>query len=123
MAPADVAASFVPEPAAPPGGSDVALLGAGIGTGLNGVMRRRAFFLGLHDAGVDFEGGGGGEGDRVWDDLEVRYLWCDRSVYEMPWGTWALRGELEEAKRQGKRMRSISVARLAGANHFVSWVF
>ena len=59
MSPADVAASFVPEPAAPPGGSDVALLGAGIGTGLNGVMRRRAFYLGLHDFDVDFEGEGG----------------------------------------------------------------
>lgn len=105
----DIQTNFVQEPTAV-GGSDLMLLEGGIGTGLNEVMRKSAFYLTEPDED---------EGDN-WADVELRYLWCDRSVYEMPWGTWALRNELEEAKQQGRRMRNITMARLSGANHFVS---
>jgi hypothetical protein len=91
-----------------PGGSDLLLLGGGIATGLNEAMWRGALYL-----------SGDGSGNE-WADVELRYLWCDRSVYEMPWGTWALKKEVEDAKRKGLPLRNLSIVRLRGANHFVS---
>lgn len=96
-----------------PGGSDLTLLGLGIATELWAALKDKAFYP--TEKAFDEDGTG--------EDLagvELRYLWCDRSVYEMPWGTWTLRAELDEAKAKGRRMRNINVVRLAGANHFVS---
>ena len=73
----------------------------------------------LQDPNTSEDDDEGDTGDD-WADVEVRYLWCDRSVYEMPWGTWALRKELEEAQAKGLRTRRLAIARLRGANHFVS---
>ncbi|KAI0328019.1 hypothetical protein GY45DRAFT_1307556 [Cubamyces sp. BRFM 1775] len=61
------------------------------------------------------------EGASNWEDVEVRHLWCDRSVWEMPWGTKKLMDEIEEAKKAGKRVRDVVFARLKGANHFAHW--
>lgn len=104
----EVQSCFHEKPAGP-GGSDALLLVGGIATGLNTALRKSAFFP------EDSEG----KGDD-WADIELRYLWCDRSVYEMPWGTWALRSELDEAKKKGLRMRNVTIVCLPGANHFVS---
>lgn len=107
MSPLDLQTNFFPEIAGP-GGSDLLLLNATLAAGVNAAVRKQAFFLATE----------GGNDD--WGDIELRYLWCDRSVYEVPWGTWALRNEMEEAQSNSWRMRNIKIARLAGANHFVS---
>lgn len=96
--------AFHPGPAGPEG-SDRLLVLAGIASGLNRIMKEEGFYP---------------EGEDPWKHVEVRYLWCSQSVYEGPWGAWALRKELEEANKAGRRTRNINVVCLRGANHFVS---
>ncbi|GJE93983.1 hypothetical protein PsYK624_101500 [Phanerochaete sordida] len=105
FAPEELAQVFHQGPTGP-GGSDLALLRAGIASGLNAKMKDEGFYPAADDE---------------WHDVEIRYLWCDRSVYEMPWGTWALRKELEEARAAGRRTRNLTVVCLPGANHFAHW--
>ena len=62
------------------------------------------------------------EGASNWENVEVRHLWCDRSVWEMPWGTKMLKEEIDEAKKAGKHVRDVVFARLVGGNHFVSTI-
>ncbi|KAJ8488426.1 hypothetical protein ONZ51_g3568 [Trametes cubensis] len=61
------------------------------------------------------------EGASNWENVEVRHLWCDRSVWEMPWGTKMLKEEIDEAKKAGKHVRDVVFARLVGGNHFAHW--
>jgi len=114
LTPEELASSFLPQPAGP-GGSDLLLLNGGIASGSNRVSKNEAFYLkDKHDEGEE-------EGGDQWEDVELRYLWCSRSVYEMPWGMWALRAELEEAKKKGVKMRNVTIVCLEGANHFAHW--
>ena len=103
FSPEEFAQVFHPGPAGHEG-SDLLLLNAGIATGLNKRMKDE----GLYPQGED-----------VWRDVEVRYLWCDRSVFEVPVGMWGLRKELEEEKEAGRPVRNVTIVRLRGANHFV----
>ncbi|KAF7790431.1 hypothetical protein EIP86_001386 [Pleurotus ostreatoroseus] len=93
-----------------PGGSDDVLMHAGIRHGLWSAIREGALYIPVS--------GDARESD--WDGIELRYIWCDQSVWEMPWGTWALQAELDNAKNSGRPLRNISLTRLTGANHFVS---
>lgn len=112
LTPEELSSSFLPQPAGP-GGSDLLQLNGGISSGLNKVMKDKAIY---------FTGPEGDEDqDDRWQDVELRYLWCDRSVYEMPWGTWAFRKEIEEAEKKGLKMRKITIVCLEGANHFAHW--
>lgn len=61
-----------------------------------------------------------GEGADEWPNVEVRYLWCDHSIWEMPLAAFRLSRDLEEATSQGKRVRKVDFVRFRGANHFVS---
>ncbi|KAI0365121.1 alpha/beta-hydrolase [Pilatotrama ljubarskyi] len=61
------------------------------------------------------------EGASNWSHVEVRQVWCDRSVWEMPWCVKLLTEELEEARRAGKNPRDIVFVRFEGANHFAHW--
>lgn len=54
-----------------------------------------------------------------WANIKLKYIWCDMSVWEMPWGVWKLEKELEGAKTAGKPFRTTSVLRMRGCNHFV----
>lgn len=117
MSPEDIQANLHAPPAIP-GGSDDLLLAAGIRHGLYDVMRRAALFFTSSGASE----GQGEEENAVrseWKGIELRYIWCDRSVWEMPWGVWALQEELEEARKAGKEVRNVVLVRLKGANHFV----
>ncbi|KAB5581268.1 hypothetical protein GE09DRAFT_1256634 [Coniochaeta sp. 2T2.1] len=108
----EVAVFFSPGPAGP-GGSDSALLMQGLTSGVNARNFERTVF---HDA----------EANKLsqlqWSAIPLRYLWCDRSDYEMPWCKWRLEEYLEKGRSSGRRMRSVSIACLEGANHFVSLV-
>ncbi|KAH9158762.1 alpha/beta-hydrolase [Lactarius sanguifluus] len=50
----------------------------------------------------------------AWPNVEFRYVWCDRSVWLMPWGIWSF-------PRTEKRIRKHSVVRMRGANHCAHW--
>ena len=100
-----------------PGGSDYTLVHAGVDHGLWATIRKAALYppAAAPDGAVRSS----------WDEVELRYIWCEQSDWEIPWGAWAFQAEMEEAKAYGRRMRRVSVARLASANHFVSapaWV-
>ncbi|KAI0669369.1 hypothetical protein C8Q78DRAFT_208939 [Trametes maxima] len=61
------------------------------------------------------------EGASNWVGVEVRHVWCDHSIWEMPWGAKFIVEELEEAKRAGRPIRDVQVVRFRGANHFAHW--
>lgn len=118
MSPEDIQAKLHAPPAIP-GGSDDLLVVTGIRHGLYDTMRRATLLFA--DPG-DTEAEAGKEEDAVrsdWKGIELRYIWCDRSVWEVPWGTWALQAELEEARKAGNEIRNVVIFRLKGANHFV----
>lgn len=108
MTPEEIQACFSTGPAGP-GGSDLETMNLGFAKGRNARMRERAFYL-EHKPTA---------GASNWANVPLRYVWCDRSAYVMPWGASCLCSELENAKKSGRRMRNISVVCLPGANHFV----
>ena len=55
-----------------------------------------------------------------WRNLEFRVVWCDQSIWMMPWAAKHIAMELDEAKRAGKATRPITLVRVRNANHFVS---
>ena len=72
-------------------------------------LRKKAFSLQDVPAGED-----------DWRSVELRYIWCDRSIWEMPLLAWTLPRELEEVEKAGGSVRKVNYARFRGANHFVS---
>ena len=110
MSKEDIESALYPPPANP-GGSDNVLMELGIRYGLYSTLREASLYPPerLSDKYAS-----------SWDSVTLRYVWCDRSVWEMPWGTWALQSELDNAKKDGKRTRQVELVRLDGANHFVS---
>ncbi|KAI0702380.1 alpha/beta-hydrolase [Cerioporus squamosus] len=109
---ADRAAALYPAPG-DPGGSDALLLVGGIQSGAFAALFERAIALPTSQAESEVTDG--------WADVEVRNVWCDRSVWEMPWSVWHLRAKLESEKKAGKALRDVTLLRLRGANHFVHW--
>ncbi|KAI0682296.1 Alpha/Beta hydrolase protein [Cerioporus squamosus] len=53
-----------------------------------------------------------------WRDVELRVVWCDQSLWAIPWVAKGMATELEEAKRTGRDVRRVSLVRLRGGNHF-----
>lgn len=106
MTPEEIQACFS---AGPAGGSDLETTILGYAKGHHARIRERAFYI-EHRLTA---------GASNWADVPLRYVWCDRSIYMMPWGASCLCSELENAKKSGRRMRNISVVCLPGANHFV----
>ncbi|KAI9061797.1 alpha/beta-hydrolase [Trametes sanguinea] len=94
-----------------PGGSDALLLHFGIKLGLYEPLRKGA----LYQPPQDWE-----SGDAL-RDVEVRYVSCERSVWEMPWGTMYLEKELKEARAKGLPLRNVRLVFVKDANHFVQW--
>ncbi|KAI8973137.1 hypothetical protein BD414DRAFT_468831 [Trametes punicea] len=95
-----------------PRGSDGMLFGTGLSTGLFERLAKAALYPARDDERAARD---------TWRDTEVRYIWCDHSVGDVPWGTWKLRAELDEAAQKGKRIRSVTMWRIRGANHFAHW--
>ena len=59
----------------------------------------------------------------AWPNVEFRYVWCDHSVWLMPWGIWSFHAELEQARKSRKGVRTHSAVRMRGANHCVCIIF
>ncbi|KAI0630814.1 Alpha/Beta hydrolase protein [Trametes polyzona] len=101
-----------------PGGSDWTLLHGCAALGVYATLREGALYLREPSAtGTEHTAAVGDE----WRDVEVRYVWGDRSVWEVPYAVQLLRREMDEAKRAGKPMRNFTLRRIAGANHFAQW--
>lgn len=116
-------AMVLEEQPASPAGSDGVLLRVGVKYGVFKVLRERALF------GYTLAAEATGRGDirapissSRWANVPVRYLWCDRSCWEAPWGAWSLIAEIAETKASGRTMRKVIIQRLKGANHFVSFL-
>ena len=106
----DVASALYPPPANP-GGSDAIFMDSGIKYGLFFLLRKLALFP---KEPVN-------EHEEDWNKIELRYLWCDRSVWEMPLGAWALQAEISNTvePEAGHQKRPTHMIRVTGANHFV----
>ncbi|KAI0774678.1 Alpha/Beta hydrolase protein [Trametes elegans] len=98
------------EPVQAPGGSEGLIASVSVKHGAFGALKDGAFYLRDPVEGAD-----------DWRKVEVRHLWADRSVWEMPWGAKLLSEELEQAKKDGKSVRNVVLVRFKGANHFAHW--
>lgn len=107
MSPENLTAALYSRPAAP-GGSDATLKNSGILHNIFAKIKQ----LALYPSDDDPQSG--------WEDIELRSVWCDQSVWEIPWGIMGLQTEIVNAKKAGKRMRNITLTQLKGTNHFVS---
>ncbi|KAH9856243.1 hypothetical protein C2E23DRAFT_772694 [Lenzites betulinus] len=93
-----------------PGGSDSMLLDLNVKFGIFATLREAALYTHVGEPAVD-----------QWQDVEVRHVLCEQSVWETPWGTMLLEKDMETARAQGLPMRKIRVVKIKGANHFVHW--
>ncbi|EIM81547.1 uncharacterized protein STEHIDRAFT_161731 [Stereum hirsutum FP-91666 SS1] len=102
-------------PPAMPDGSDMMLYTAGQQLGLFEDMRRKAIYVtSSEDVTV--------EGKKWRESVDVRVIWCDRTVWGMPWGIPKLYREIEDAKaRKELRVGKVSLVRMRGSNHYVHW--
>ncbi|KAI9436610.1 alpha/beta-hydrolase [Lactarius indigo] len=89
-------------------GSDTVIHNSGFNRGVFTWLRETALFAPQHD-------------EIPWPNVEFRYFWCDRSVWLMPLGAWSFSAEIEQARKDGKRIRKHSVVRMRGANHCAHW--
>ena len=97
------------DPPCEPNGNESPLARAAIMHGVLEALKEGAFYsrhvpLGAED----------------WCSVDVHYVWCENSVWEMPLGYHLLSTELEEARKGGKQVRDVSFGLIRGANHFVS---
>ncbi|KAI0643306.1 hypothetical protein C8Q79DRAFT_1012603 [Trametes meyenii] len=97
-----------------PGGTDSVLLDSGLKLGLFSALRQASLYL-------PAEGDGRPPPAASWPNVEFRFVFCERSVWEVCPGLWALRKELDEAKGNDLRIRNVRVVLARGANHFVAW--
>ena len=67
--------------------------------------------------------GGAGKGREVgWTGVEMRVVWCERSIWPAVWCARCFAEEVEEAQKGGRAMRRADVVQVRDANHFVSFV-
>lgn len=57
--------------------------------------------------------------EREWGEIELRFVWCDHSIWLIVWGARAFKAEMVDSEK--KRMRKSSMVRMHGANHFAHW--
>ena len=53
-------------------------------------------------------------------EVEVRWVWCDRSIWKAIHAAWWVEAQVAEARAKGRRMKNVTTVRIRGANHFVS---
>ena len=116
MSPAELAAACDGAPVDPAaGGSDSVLNYTGISSGVWQVVRERALRGPQHGSGGD-----GGDRSRSWADVELCYLWCNATVWEIVWGVHCMKREVREAREAGTNVRKVTYVQIQGGNHFVS---
>ncbi|KAH9913819.1 Alpha/Beta hydrolase protein [Epithele typhae] len=100
-------------PAGSPGGADHTILQAGLMANVYPKLRERMLRLPAEKR----------EDGKMWEHVEVRVVWGDMSIWESPGAVMYFKKELEDAKKRGIRMRSVTFARVRGANHLAHWDF
>ena len=137
-------AKYIYPPEGSPGGCDNTFLMRGIRFGLFNSLRKRALYLKdssseAHTNGAtnSVNGINGSNGHHIgngkshtkdqreingdeWPHLEVLHVWCDQSVWVLPYAVVEVKAEIDYAKRNGKVMRDVAFIRLNGVNHLVS---
>ncbi|TFK81087.1 hypothetical protein K466DRAFT_558342 [Polyporus arcularius HHB13444] len=104
------------------GGSDSRLLLSAIKYGLFAILREHALYLGRSKEGLRCSDSESSEGvGDEWSNTELRFIWCEQSVWEVACGIWRLRAELEDAKDRNAALREIRIVRIKKGNHFVHW--
>ncbi|KAH8989578.1 alpha/beta-hydrolase [Lactarius akahatsu] len=103
----DLASTFH-EPPTLLDGSDTVIQKSGVDRGVFSRLREAALFAPQHS-------------EIAWPNVEFRYVCCDRSVWLMPWGIWSFGAEIDQVRKDGKRIRKHSVVRMKGANHCAHW--
>ena len=88
------------EPGNLPSGSDMLTVKLRSVHELYPPSRTRVFYLPPPD-----QNKGGANG---WRDVEVRLMWCDRSIWARVWGPRRIPEELKEAKAAGRLTQNIS---------------
>ncbi|KAJ3005855.1 hypothetical protein NUW54_g4159 [Trametes sanguinea] len=110
-------ASTVHVPPGLPGGSDWTLLHDCLTFGTFTGLREGA--LSLPPAGLGPKGAAAHVDACA--DVEIRCVWGDHSVWEVPYAAMMLRQEVEESKSNGRASRPVSILCVKGANHFAQW--
>lgn len=105
----DIQSAFYPGPGNP-GGSDATLMTAGLAHGSLNESRLAAYFPPETSTSE-------------WDNVKLKHIWCDQTVWETPWAKLCVEKEFEEANEAGKRIRPYEIVRMRQANHFVSATF
>lgn len=96
---------------------DLKTMDVGTETGLIASLRERTLYLpGQRDGDAADGVGKAGNG---WRSIEVRLVWCEKSVMEVSYGMMLLGLELKDARRKGAGLRNVSVVRVREGNHFV----
>ncbi len=102
------------------GGSDSRLLLSAIQYGIFAILRNNALYLGGSKEGLGRGNSESSEGaGDEWSNTELRFIWCEQSVWEVACGIWRLRAELEDAKDRNAALREIRIVRVKKGNHFV----
>ncbi|KAH8103277.1 hypothetical protein BXZ70DRAFT_905260 [Cristinia sonorae] len=91
-----------------PDGSDELLRNAGVQLGLFEELRLRAYFPSETSSSE-------------WDDVKLRYVWCDQAAGEAVYTKYRLEAEFEAAEKAGRKRRSLEMTRVRGTNHFFHW--
>lgn len=58
--------------------------------------------------------------DQSWNDVPLRHVWCEQSVWTTVHGARSLQAEVDAAKNGGISIRPVEITCVKGANHFVS---
>ncbi|OSD00421.1 hypothetical protein PYCCODRAFT_1371045 [Trametes coccinea BRFM310] len=112
-------ASTVHVPPGLPGGSDWTLLHDCLTYGTFTGLRERALFLPAGFISEDVADNTARVDTCA--DVEIRSVWGDHSVWEVPYAVMMLRQEVNEANKHGKVTRPVSMLCVKGANHFAQW--
>ncbi|KAF5327574.1 hypothetical protein D9619_004341 [Psilocybe cf. subviscida] len=98
MDPSDVQQCLEVNPVLP-GGADERLISLGVKLNVFSRLKDGAMYL---DKGHP-------QGGSSWDDIEIKYVWCDQAAWEMPWGVACLQADLDNAKKAGKVTRKVDM--------------
>ncbi|KAF5327564.1 hypothetical protein D9619_004820 [Psilocybe cf. subviscida] len=97
-----------------PGGSDERLFMLRFQLGVFSRLKEAAMYVGK-DEERDLQV------TNRWDDVEIKHVWCDQSMWEIPWAALCLQTELDDSEKSGRVTRKVDMVRLRGANHFCHW--
>lgn len=104
-------------------GLDLQVTDLGVRTGLAATLRERALYTSKLPGRQEGESvnsvGETGDGPDAWGDVELRMVWCEKSVMQVPCGMMLLGLELEEARKKGAWLRDVRIVRVKEGNHFV----